>query len=139
MARVTVEDCIEQIPNRFDLVMLSAHRARALASGAALEVERDRDKNPVVALRELAERKLDLEALNASLIKSLQKRIEPEHPEDEISEVMADEQNWVQTASAGMMDMGEEEEEEESAADEELTETDETGIVPEGTDETEPA
>ena len=60
MARVTVEDCIVQVPNRFELVMLSAHRARALASGAELKLERDRDKNPVVALREIAEQKLEL-------------------------------------------------------------------------------
>jgi DNA-directed RNA polymerase subunit omega len=96
MARVTVEDCVEQVPNRFELVMLAGHRARALGSGAELRVERDRDKNPVVALREIAEQKLDLGALEESVIKGLQKRIEPEQPEEEVIELMAGEQqNWI--------------------------------------------
>jgi len=99
MARVTVEDCIVQIPNRFELVMLSAHRARALASGAELKLERDRDKNPVVALREIAEQKLDLDGLHESLVKGLQKRIEPDQPEEEVVELMAGEQqNWIGAA-----------------------------------------
>ncbi len=96
MARVTVEDCVVQIPNRFELVMLAAHRARSLASGAELTLERDRDKNPVVALREIAEQNLDLGSLEDSLIKGLQKRIEPEQPEEEVVELMAGEQqNWI--------------------------------------------
>ncbi|MDX2028687.1 MAG: DNA-directed RNA polymerase subunit omega [Alphaproteobacteria bacterium] len=96
MARVTVEDCVLQVPNRFDLVMLSAHRARALTSGAELKVERDRDKNPVVALREIAEQRLELGGLEESLIKSLQKRIEPDQPEEEVVELMAGEQqSWI--------------------------------------------
>ena len=108
MARVTVEDCVVQIPNRFELVMLSAHRARALASGAELTIDRDRDKNPVVALREVAEQKLDLGGLEESLIKGLQKRIEPEQPEEEVVELMAGEQqNWI-----GGMDEAEDAEEE---------------------------
>jgi len=99
MARVTVEDCIVQIPNRFELVMLSAHRARALASGAELKLERDRDKNPVVALREIAEQKLDLGGIEESLVKSLQKRIEPDQPEEEVVELMTGEQqNWINVA-----------------------------------------
>src|SRR5580704_10023692 len=111
MARVTVEDCIVQIPNRFELVMLSAHRARALASGAELHVERDRDKNPVVALREIAELKLDLSGLEESLIKGLQKRIEPEQPEEDVVELMVGEQqNWIGAAD----------DEAEEAEDEEL-------------------
>jgi DNA-directed RNA polymerase subunit omega len=96
MARVTVEDCVLQIPNRFELVMLSAHRARALASGAELKLERDRDKNPVVALREIAEMKLDLESLHESLVKGLRKHFEPDQPEEEVMELMAGEQqSWV--------------------------------------------
>lgn len=96
MARVTVEDCVVQIRNRFELVMLSAHRARGLASGAELKVERDRDKNPVVALREIAEQKLDLPGLEESLVKSLQKRIEPDQPEEEVTELMVGEQqSWI--------------------------------------------
>lgn len=117
MARVTVEDCVLQIPNRFELVMLSAHRARALASGAELTLERDRDKNPVVALREIAEQKLDLGVLEESLIKGLQRRIEPDQPEEELTELMAGEQKtWINASDGGddaedMADEGEDEEE----------------------------
>ena len=101
MARVTVEDCIVQIPNRFELVMLAAHRARAIGSGAELKVGRDRDKNPVVSLREIAEQKLELPGLEESLIKSLQKRIEPEQPEEEVTELMAGEQqSWINSADS---------------------------------------
>jgi DNA-directed RNA polymerase subunit omega len=96
MARVTVEDCVLQVPNRFELVMLAAHRARGLGSGAELRVERDRDKNPVVALREIAEQKLDLSGLEEAVVKSLQKRIEPDQPEEEVAELMAGEQqSWI--------------------------------------------
>lgn len=96
MARVTVEDCIVQVPNRFDLVMVAAQRAREIASGALLQVERDRDKNPVVSLREIAEEKLDLPALQESLIKGLQRRVEPDQPEEEVVELMVGEQQqWV--------------------------------------------
>lgn len=95
MARVTVEDCILRVPNRFELVMLAAHRARALSSGAELKVDRDRDKNPVVALREIAEMKLDLESLRESLIKSMRRHFEPEQPEEEIIQLMTEEQqDW---------------------------------------------
>lgn len=96
MARVTVEDCIVQIPNRFELVLLAGQRAREIASGAVLQVERDRDKNPVVALREIADEKLDLAALQNTLIKGLQHRIEPDQPEEEVAELMVGEQQpWV--------------------------------------------
>ena len=64
MARVTVEDCVDKVPNRFDLVLLSAHRAREISGGSELTVDRDRDKNPVVALREIAAGKVGLEVLN---------------------------------------------------------------------------
>jgi DNA-directed RNA polymerase subunit omega len=115
MARVTVEDCVLQIPNRFELVMCAAHRARALASGAELKVDRDRDKNPVVALREIAEQKLDLDQLHEALVKSLQKRVEPDRPEDEVIEVMnADQQNWI----GADMNMDEGDEADELFADE---------------------
>ncbi len=98
MARVTVEDCVLQVPNRFELVMLAAHRARALASGAEPTLERDRDKNPVVALREIADQTLSLEGLNESLVRSLQKRLEPDQPE-EITELKPlDQDNWLGTA-----------------------------------------
>ena len=115
MARVTVEDCVVQVPNRFELVMLAAHRARGLSSGAELRVERDRDKNPVVALREIAEQKLDLSSLEESLVKGLQKRIEPDQPEEEVVELMAGEQqNWI-GADTGMDDEGDDEFEGEDA------------------------
>ena len=83
MARVTVEDCIETIKNRFSLVMLASQRARSLSSGAELMVERDNDKNPVVALREIAENKLDLEEIELSLVKGLQKHIESDEPDED--------------------------------------------------------
>ncbi|MEO1251288.1 MAG: DNA-directed RNA polymerase subunit omega [Pseudomonadota bacterium] len=82
MARVTVEDCVEKVQNRFDLVLLAAHRARVLSSGAPLEVERDNDKNPVVALREIAEEALAPAELDEDLIQSLQKHIETDDAED---------------------------------------------------------
>jgi DNA-directed RNA polymerase subunit omega len=83
MARVTVEDCIEKVENRFDLVLLAAHRARQIASGAPLLVDRDRDKNPVVSLREIAEGELTPIDLKEGLIHSLQKYVEVDEPETE--------------------------------------------------------
>ncbi len=73
MARVTVEDCIDKVPNRFELVLLSAHRARAMSSGAALTIDRDNDKNPVVALREIAEETVDCKELREDVIAGLQR------------------------------------------------------------------
>lgn len=78
MARVTVEDCVEKVENRFDLVLLAAHRARILSSGAPLLVHRDNDKNPVVALREIADGALDPGGVEEDLIASLQKQIDTE-------------------------------------------------------------
>ena len=86
MARVTVEDCVLKIPNRFDLVMLAAQRSREIASGAQLTVDRDRDKNPVVALREIAEETTDLATLGESLIQSMQKHVEIDEPEEDAPE-----------------------------------------------------
>jgi DNA-directed RNA polymerase subunit omega len=83
MARVTVEDCILKIPNRFDLVMLAAQRARDISSGAALTIERDNDKNPVVALREIADTTIDLESLQNSVVQGLRKHVETEEPVEE--------------------------------------------------------
>jgi DNA-directed RNA polymerase subunit omega len=82
MARVTVEDCVEKVANRFDLVLLAAHRARILSTGATLLVDRDRDKNPVVSLREIADGMLEPDDLREDLISSLQKHIEAEDGED---------------------------------------------------------
>jgi DNA-directed RNA polymerase subunit omega len=89
MARVTVEDCVDKIPNRFDLVMLAAQRAREISAGAPLAVERDNDKNPVVALREIADSAVDLGHLNQSLITGLQKQSEVEEPEEDMMELLA--------------------------------------------------
>ena len=83
MARVTVEDCIVKIPNRFKLVMMASQRGRNISAGASLQVERDKDKNPVVALREIAEDMIEKNELEESLIKDLQKFIEMDDPEEE--------------------------------------------------------
>ena len=82
MARVTVEDCVLKIPNRFDLVMLAAQRARDITSGTQLSIERDNDKNPVIALREIADETISLEELGDALVKDYQKVHEPEEPEE---------------------------------------------------------
>lgn len=81
MARVTVEDCIDKVPNRFELVLLSAHRARMVAQGAPLTVDRDKDKNPVVALREIADEAINKDDLRENYIHSMQKQVEVDEPE----------------------------------------------------------
>lgn len=83
MARVTVEDCVDKIPNRFEVVMLAAHRARLISTGAEMLVERDNDRNPVVALREIAETALKPEDLREEAISALQKHVEVDEPEDD--------------------------------------------------------
>ena len=83
MARVTVEDCVEKVPNRFSLVLLAAHRARAISAGASLLLDRDNDKNPVVALREIADDVLDAEGVRENLIVSLQRVDERSEAEEE--------------------------------------------------------
>ena len=83
MARVTVEDCVQKVPNRFGLVLLAGHRARAIAAGGSLLVDRDNDKNPVVALREIADDTLQPEELRESLIVSLQRVDERSEAEEE--------------------------------------------------------
>ncbi|MEE8500376.1 MAG: DNA-directed RNA polymerase subunit omega [Kiloniellales bacterium] len=83
MARVTVEDCVLKVPNRFDLVMVAAQRSRDISAGAPLTVERDNDKNPVVALREIAEETVNIEELGDALIQGMQKHVEIDEPEEE--------------------------------------------------------
>ncbi|WBU55530.1 DNA-directed RNA polymerase subunit omega [Paracoccus sediminicola] len=83
MARVTVEDCVDKVPNRFDLVMLSAHRAREIATGSPLTVERDNDKNPVVALREIADETQQVDELRERMIEGNQTQIEVDEPEED--------------------------------------------------------
>ena len=83
MARVTVEDCVDKIPNRFDLVLLAAQRARQVSGGAELTIDRDRDKNPVVALREIADETQPVDDLRERMIESTQTQIEVDEPEDD--------------------------------------------------------
>jgi DNA-directed RNA polymerase subunit omega len=81
MARVTVEDCVDKVPNRFELVLLAAHRARAIANGSQVTIDPDNDKNPVVALREIAEKTIPPDDLKEGLIHSIQKNVEVDEPE----------------------------------------------------------
>ncbi len=83
MARITVEDCIDKVPNRFDLVLLAAHRAREISLGSELTVDRDNDKNPVVALREIADETLTSDQIRESAIESKQLQIEVDEPEED--------------------------------------------------------
>ena len=99
MARVTVEDCVLKVPNRFELVLLASQRAREIGAGAELLVERDNDKNPVIALREIADTDMSLEALGESLVKNHQKVIEVEEDEEDIIDVMEGESEWAHVAS----------------------------------------
>ena len=89
MARVTVEDCIDKVENRFDLVLMASHRARLISSGVPITVDRDKDKNPVVALREIAETRLSPDDLREDLIHSLQKHVEVDEPEQETVPLLA--------------------------------------------------
>lgn len=102
MARVTVEDCIDKVANRFELVMLAAQRARKIGSGAALLVDRDNDKNPVVALREIAEEKVATPDLKEELIRNHQRVIEMDDSEDVIDAMQGEEEwNAIAAQSAG--------------------------------------
>ena len=98
MARVTVEDCVLKVPNRFELVLLASQRAREIGSGSALGVDRDNDKNPVVSLREIADTDLSLDGLRDSLVKNHQKVIEVEDEGEDIIDVMEGESEWAQVA-----------------------------------------
>ncbi len=105
MARVTVEDCVEKVPNRFRLVLLAAQRARNLSRGEELTLDRDDDKNPVVALREIAEETIPLERLEQDLIKSLSRAPEPEPADEEVLDLIPTDQNIF-----GLQDVSAEEE-----------------------------
>ncbi|WP_416796028.1 DNA-directed RNA polymerase subunit omega [Ciceribacter azotifigens] len=89
MARVTVEDCIDKVDNRFELVLLASHRARQISQGSQITVDRDNDKNPVVALREIADETLSPGDLKEDLIHSLQKHVEVDEPEQDASALLA--------------------------------------------------
>lgn len=108
MARVTVEDCVLRVPNRFKLVLLAAQRARAVSSGAAITIERDNDKNPVVALREIAEKTVSVDELESALIKDQQKHVEIDDPEVDELDFIAIQQQMTEV--------------DEAAADEEFAE-----------------
>jgi DNA-directed RNA polymerase subunit omega len=95
MARVTVEDCIDKVENRFELVLLASHRARLISAGSPLTIDRDRDKNPVVALREIADETITPDDLKEQLIHSLQKYVEVDEPEAETVPLLGN------TAAAG--------------------------------------
>jgi DNA-directed RNA polymerase subunit omega len=105
MARVTVEDCVQKVPNRFELVLLAAHRARSLSRGEELTIDRDNDKNPVVALREIAEETVELEMLERDLMKSLSRAPEPEPADEEVLDLIPTDQNIF-----GLQDISAEEE-----------------------------
>jgi DNA-directed RNA polymerase subunit omega len=100
MARVTVEDCVDKVENRFELVLLASHRARMISSGAPLTIDRDNDKNPVVALREIADQSIAPEDLKEDLIHSLQKFVEVDEPEAEPVPMIAS-ADAVPTAATG--------------------------------------
>ena len=89
MARVTVEDCVDKIPNRFELVLLAAHRARSISNGSPITVESENDKNPVIALREIADKQLPPDDLREGLIHSIQKNVEVDEPEAAAAPTMA--------------------------------------------------
>jgi DNA-directed RNA polymerase subunit omega len=136
MARVTVEDCVIKIPNRFNLVLLAGQRAREISSGGELTVERDNDKNPVVALREIAEGSIDLDNVRQALISSLQKHVETEEPEDDAMELLAADSNVAGVPYEAMTEGAEAEDAEAELAEggEEAAETSEPGEEPPASD-----
>ncbi|HEY8009049.1 MAG TPA: DNA-directed RNA polymerase subunit omega [Methylocella sp.] len=103
MARVTVEDCIDKVENRFELVLIASHRARIIAAGAPIMVDRDNDKNPVVALREIAESSLAPDDLKEDFIQSLQKHVEVDEPEAEAVPALSAAEGVLQTDAMGDM------------------------------------
>jgi len=113
MARVTVEDCVDKIPNRFELVLFSAHRARGMSAGSEILVERDNDKNPVVALREIADEKLEPDDLREQLVSSMQRQVDVDEPEANM-QVMAPQLAPAETVEADV-EAGEEDLQEVSA------------------------
>jgi DNA-directed RNA polymerase subunit omega len=98
MARVTVEDCIDKVDNRFELVLLASHRARLISQGAPITIDRDNDKNPVVALREIADERLAPEDLKEDLIHSLQKHVEIDEPEPDASAMISTAESQADTS-----------------------------------------
>ncbi len=132
MARVTVEDCILNVPNRFELVLLSAKRAREISAGSPLTVVRDNDKNPVIALREISENSIDIPALRENLIKNFQRHVFVENHESELDEEVQDAMGatseWDEEVSAIAINEGDDTDhagsEEESSDEDEADEDD---------------
>ncbi|MBI4183802.1 MAG: DNA-directed RNA polymerase subunit omega [Proteobacteria bacterium] len=133
MARVTVEDCVVRIPNRFELVMLASQRAREIAAGSGLTVDRDNDKNPVIALREIAAESVSLEGLRDNLIQGLRKHVEFDKPEESELDLLVTPEQMM--AAEGGLNLDEEVEEDALTVQEEGSE--EGGASPEGTGEEE--
>ena len=120
MARVTVEDCVLKVPNRFELVLLAAQRARDVAAGGALTLDRDNDKNPVVALREIADETVHLDNLQNALIKGMQKHVEIDEPEED-KDLDVETQTWpVDQPPAEGEEIAEEAAEDEEVSEDEL-------------------
>ena len=135
MARVTVEDCVIRVPNRFELVLLAVQRARDLTAGASLTVERENDKNPVIALREIAEETIEVDDLRQALVTGLQKHVESEKTEDDTMTILAAaEKDWAGVAGGEGLDGAGA----EQAADGEsaLADADATEAPPAGDDDT---
>ena len=152
MARVTVEDCVVRVPNRFELVIMSGQRAREISAGAPLTVERDNDKNPVVALREIADDTVSLDGLRESLVKGHQRHVEmDEEPEDEIVELMAAEEGWLGQAgraegtaaapvgTAAVADEGADDDADQPDADGDVDDVTDTGVAEGGSEPDEDA
>lgn len=125
MARVTVEDCIEKLPNRFELVMVASQRARRIGTGAPLTVDRDNDKNPVVALREIAEETVDTEELKEDLIRGKQRIIALDDDSEDVIDSMDGEQEWSILAAQQDGEAGAESDDED---DEEMDDDEEGGL-----------
>jgi DNA-directed RNA polymerase subunit omega len=123
MARVTVEDCVLKVPNRFELVLLAAQRARDILSGAPLTVDRDNDKGPVVALREIADVTIPLDTLQNNVIKSMQKHVEIDEPEEDHDVEIGAPASWA--ADLAPLGDGEEDEVEEASIEDVLADADE--------------
>lgn len=107
MARVTVEDCVDKIPNRFELILIAAQRARELAAGAVATIDRDNDKNPVVALREIAGESVEFPRLREAIVRGMQKSGERDEPDEEITEIMRQEQLLADQAANALAAGGE--------------------------------
>ncbi|MBI2234693.1 MAG: DNA-directed RNA polymerase subunit omega [Micavibrio aeruginosavorus] len=118
MARVTVEDCVEKVPNRFELVMMASQRARKISSGGALTVDRDNDKNPVVALREIAANTVEVADLKEELVRNNQRIIEMDDGEDIIDKMDGEDEWNALAAQSAAMDIGSRDDEDDDDFDE---------------------